>query len=69
MVCEFCGTKIEPGEEYLKFDGGIYHEDCFRDNTYEILEENGAKILHCTCGEEEPDYDLEIEERLFALCS
>ena len=65
LACEYCKQRIENGEEYVKFDGNVYHDDCFRENAYEILDEYDGYLTHHVCGDEEPDYDCYIDEVLY----
>lgn len=41
--CEWCGGDIVEGEEYYEFDDCYYHEDCFKDNAFDILLDSGAE--------------------------
>ena len=42
--CSYCREAIAAGEEYIEFDGELYHLECLEDNAAEILIENHGAV-------------------------
>ncbi len=41
--CKYCNEDILEGDEIFKFQGDVYHEECFADNSVNILINLGAE--------------------------